>query len=98
MSYAMDEALKAVEEGRVQPLFRKGEIVAVYDDPQQGVFISYGKITDMRWSEAVFGWYYDILTVYHHTKITHLQTNLRLVAPNEARQILILIRNPLDSP
>jgi hypothetical protein len=91
----MDEALKAVEEGRVPALFRKGEIVAVYDDPQQGMFIAYGKITDMRWSEAVFGWYYDILTVAHHTMITHMQANLRLVSPSEARQLFTLIVHPL---
>jgi hypothetical protein len=98
MSKAIDEALKAVEEGRVPPLFCKGEIVAVYDDPHQAILIAYGKITDMRWSEAVFDWYYDILTVYHHTTITHLQAQIRLISPNEARQLFVLVRNPLDSP
>jgi hypothetical protein len=86
---------QAIHEGRVPPFFRMGQIVAAYADPQQGIFISYGNITAMKWFDGCFCWVYEILTTPHNTTIKHMQSHVREVSPSEARQLFTPIINPL---
>lgn len=98
MSKQFTQALDAVStmEPRIPPFFRIGQLVAAYDDADQGILISYGKIERMEWDGSTNTWFYNVRTTPHGTLIMQPSRHIREVRPSEARQNLVLIRNPLD--
>ena len=80
---------------RPAPL-RNRSFVAVYHDAAQSRFITYGQIIDAEWRPVQGAYSYTVISCQHGTELKCWDFHARPVAPEEIRQLFILIRNPID--
>jgi hypothetical protein len=89
---ATDQQANAIiNSRRDNPIFRKGEIVAVYDNPSHGRFMSYGSVVNSEWNAKSHDHDYIVKT-QRGIFLTAPADNMRWVPPDEARRLFMKIR------